>query len=63
MKIGKTINKLADSSAVGVGLVGLTLAPFTGGTSFLLSLQLVGGAKLLGYGVECIEDELKKKGD
>lgn len=61
MKFGKKMNEITDSVAPGVGLIGLALAPFTGGSSLLLSIQALGASKMVSYGIQCIEDEFKKK--
>ena len=62
MSIGKKINKFADDHALAAGLVGLVLAPVTGGSSMLLALQAVGATKLIGFGVESLEETLIGKG-
>ena len=61
MKLGKVMNKFTDEVAPGVALVGLALAPFTGGSSFILALQMIGTSKMVSYGVEHIEDEISVK--
>ena len=61
MKIGKTMNKFTDTAAPGVALVGLALAPFTAGTSFILALQAIGTSKMISYGVDYIEDAFSSK--
>ena len=61
MKLGKTMNNFTNSVAPGVALVGLALAPFTGGSSLLLALQAIGTSKIISYGVENIEDNFAPK--
>lgn len=61
MGLGKFINKLTDQSATGVAVVGLALAPFTGGSSFLLSIQVIGASKMIAYGVSSIEETFSSK--
>ena len=61
MKLGKMIGKFTDSVTPGVALVGLALAPFAGGSSFILALQAIGTSKMISYGVESIEDNFSKK--
>ena len=61
MKIGKMLNKLTDKASLGVALVGLALAPLTGGTSLVLAVQAVGTSKMIAYGIESIEDQFTKK--
>lgn len=58
MKLGKTMNKFTNTVAPGVALVGLALTPFTGGSSLILALQMIGTSKIVSYGVEHIEDEI-----
>lgn len=58
MKLGKLMNNVTDTVAPGVAVAGLVLAPFTGGSSFILSLSAIGTSKILSYGVECLEDTL-----
>jgi hypothetical protein len=60
MGLGKLLNKFTDEASTGVALVGLALAPFTGGGSLLLSLQAIGTSKLIAYGVENLEETLFK---
>lgn len=59
--LGKFINKLADKSTTGLAIAGLALAPFTGGSSLILAMQTLGTVKLIGYGVESIENCFVKK--
>jgi len=61
MKIGKALNRITDKASLGVALVGLALAPVTGGTSLILAVQTVGATKMIAYGIESIEDQFTKK--